>query len=215
MKRITAGFLFLCFMALCLAGCGGKAEFDAKTYVKGVLDTAYKGEYSDYTAQTGVKKGDAEAAHKEFLKESAVRLAAYCGLKEDEMDAEKFEGLCEKLFQAIDYEITDVKETGDGYTVKVETLSASGPLELTIMGLEACEDYQKGLAEGKDRKELVKAYQEALVPFLEEAFEEMPGLVESVNARWEAEVVVEKDGENGYSITSESLADVQETMLGF
>ncbi len=216
MRRITAGFLFLCLMTLCLAGCGGKAEFDAKTYVKGVLDTAYKGEYSDYTAQTGVKKGDAEAAHKEFLKESAVRLAAYCGLKEDEIDAEKFEGLCEKLYKAADYEVTEAKETDHGYEVTVTLQSAAEAFRSCADDTEELrEEYQNGLAKGNDRKKLAEDYGQKLLQKLEEPFYKLPEKVKESGTQEQVTVIVEKDGEKGYSITSESLAEVQERMFGF
>lgn len=218
-RGFLAGLIFIILAAQGIMGCGGKkAAFDPKTYVKGVLDTAYKGEYSDYTAQTGVKKSEAEAGRAQFLKNSGLRLAAYFGIaKEENSESSEFENLCkEKLYPAADYEVTEAKETDRGYEVTVKITSATKAFGACAADTEELrETYQKGLARGEAKDKLTQDYREALTDKLEELFSGFTEKVKNSGEEKEVTVVLEKDGENGYVITSDSLAKIQEQMFGF
>ena len=63
MKRWLAAALAV-MLCLSLAACKGK-DFDAKGYVKSVLDAHYHGEYKDYAKYLDISEEEAKAESKE------------------------------------------------------------------------------------------------------------------------------------------------------
>lgn len=206
MKKLICVILSV-LMAATLFGCGKKEEFNAKTYVKGVLDVAYLCDVDDYVKQTGVKKSEAQDTHLEFAKNSGLRLAAYFGIEPSEDMVIEYQDICERLYQNAEYEVTDVIETEDGYEVVVEFAQEKFIENVEKSIVDVQNKYQKALSEGSEdaQKKYEKGLLEAMDAYLNNREQQM-------NA---ATIVVTANEDDGNFIDMNSLNEFHEKMFGF
>ena len=118
MKRwlAAARAVMLC---LSLAACKGK-DFDAKGYVKSVLDAHYHGEYKDYAKYLDISEEEAKAdLDKDVDQQIDQEVAAIIDLG-DEGKA-RYKEMLEKVEKLAKYEVKDAKKQDNGnYVVTVE-----------------------------------------------------------------------------------------------
>lgn len=206
MKRLVCGIISL-IMAAALFGCGGKEAFDAKTYVKGILDTAYRCEVDDYVKQTGVKKSEAREAHMEFAENSGLRLAAYFGIEPGEEVVIEYRDICERLYQSAGYGVTTVSETENGYEITVEFQQEKFIENVEKNIVDVQNKYQKALAEG--REDAQKIYETGLLEAMDAYLENREFSAE------EATIVIVENEDGGYAIDPVSLNEFHQKMFGF
>ena len=106
-------------LCLSLAACKGK-DFDAKGYVKSVLDAHYHGEYKDYAKYLDISEEEAKAdLDKDVDQQIDQEVAAIIDLG-DEGKA-RYKEMLEKVEKLAKYEVKDAKKQDNGnYVVTVE-----------------------------------------------------------------------------------------------
>ena len=102
-----------------MAACKGK-DFDAKGYVKSVLDAHYHGEYKDYAKYLDISEEEAKAdLDKDVDQQIDQEVAAIIDLG-DEGKA-RYKEMLEKVEKLAKYEVKDAKKQDNGnYVVTVE-----------------------------------------------------------------------------------------------
>lgn len=123
MKRTKKIVLLLLtvWMALSMAGCGLFKDFDAKGYVRALLDQTFCGEVKEAAKVMGdtTEKELKEQYEKEIKMFVGQNLIS--GVQMDDEMQKKYENLCKKIFCSMKYEVKSSEKTNKKeYDVSVE-----------------------------------------------------------------------------------------------
>ena len=120
-KHLRAAGLALLLLAL-LTGCAGSAKADARTYVQGVLDMTYLGQYDeDYLRLVGSTQQACQTHYEAGLAVEAEQFAYYFNADLTPEATAPIVALYEKLYGQAEVQLKDVKENRDGgFSVTVE-----------------------------------------------------------------------------------------------
>ncbi len=128
MKKIISVFLAVC-MVLVMAGCQSeeKIVFDAKGYVRAVLDAKYQHQYKDYAKQIGLSEDEAkEQLESEFAASLKTQVEA-TGMAFNEEQLTKYVQMEADLREKVQYEVKEAVEDEEGnYTVEVVVTPIDG-----------------------------------------------------------------------------------------
>ncbi len=121
MKKILTTVVAL-LVIVNLSGCAifdMFGDFDAQRYTQGCLDAAFKGEFDDYTATTGMTKEEAQKEYDERM-DKEIQSMGVAGIS-DEMK-QKYKDLFEDIYSKCKYEVGEAKKNSDdSFTVPVTT----------------------------------------------------------------------------------------------
>lgn len=126
MSKKTRNILIAVISCIVLVGVGtyvifsSVKEFDAKGYVKAILDKTIKGETKEAAALLeGVTEESMKAQYDAEMKSFTKQIIE--GAEMDEETEARYTELCKKIFASMKYEVVDVKKTEDeNYEVTVK-----------------------------------------------------------------------------------------------
>lgn len=120
-KNLHRAGLALLLLAL-LTACAGGAEADARTYVQGVLDVTYLGQYDeDYMQLVKSTRQACEAHYQSGLAAEAEQFACYFNAALTPEATDPIVALYQELYGGAEMQIKDVKQDREGgFTVTVE-----------------------------------------------------------------------------------------------
>lgn len=119
-KRKVLLFLTV-WMTLFAAGCGLFRDFDAKGYVRALLDQTFRGEVKEAAKVMG------DTSEKELKEQYEEEINAFVGknlvsgIQMDETQKKEYEEICKDIFRAMKYEVKSSEKTNKReYDVSVE-----------------------------------------------------------------------------------------------
>lgn len=128
-----------------LAGCGMKPE-DAKAYVQATLDAGYKEDFGEYAKITESTEEEAQKLFNDNI-DTVTDSLGLSQIGASEEMTEKYRELLKETFAKAKYTVGDVKETDDGFEVKV----SAEPMQMFV-GLEEAliEELEKKVKDSKE-----------------------------------------------------------------
>ncbi len=118
-KRVTAlSVLLILVITACLSGCSKPEKFDASGYVKSVLDTSFKGEYTEYMKFTESTEEEAKAQYQSVI-DNNMEAFSEAGISEELQD--KYRQFFTDLYKAGKYEVGEATEVEGGFEVEVSS----------------------------------------------------------------------------------------------
>lgn len=119
MKKIIekiAVILLITALLVC-TGCAGK--FDAKGYVKAIMDASYKAEYTKYLELTNDTQSNAVDNYESIMDMKTEMFSEALGIQSYENSKVELCSLTKEIFSKTQYTIEDVKEENDEYIVTI------------------------------------------------------------------------------------------------
>lgn len=116
----------LCYALLCsiaLSGCSlmGNTKENYASYVRSLMDTNYKADFTEYIAITGVTEAEAQQVYDDGINYLADALMTAYGINDIEGSdlKEQFEELARQIYSHASYEITSTDKIDGTYQVTV------------------------------------------------------------------------------------------------
>lgn len=123
-------FLLALLLLISTTGCSSGKNYSS--YVKGLLDMNYKGEFKDYIHTTNSSKADANAIYEASMSSLADTYISYYGITivdSGETKAE-FVEVVKQIYEKSNYEVSGTRKIEDTYFVDV-TVSPMDILDIT------------------------------------------------------------------------------------
>ena len=195
-----------------LGGCA--ADFDASSYVKGILNNFYLGDSAVYQEMVEVSAEEALEEYQQGIEAEAELLVRYYGI-DGGVSEEVYQEITE-LYQEIychsKFKISDEVRTQDGYQVDV-TVS---PIDIIVNSeadiVKAVDEFSKSADPDvyADQGKLNDAVTMIIVETIRENLPEL-GYLEDVTTS----VLVKKDAEGYYSIDSNTISKVDDAIIEY
>ncbi|MGF7004505.1 hypothetical protein M2145_002939 [Lachnospiraceae bacterium PF1-21] len=117
LKRLI-GLIMIVVLSFSLVACGGWNEEDAKNYVAGYLDAAYKHEFSAYMKATKATEEEAQAQYDKNL-EISLNEANFSALGANEEIEQGFRDAIVAMMEQAKYKVVEVKKVDKEFEVTV------------------------------------------------------------------------------------------------
>lgn len=195
-----------------LAGC--IADFNASSYVKGILNNFYLGDSTVYREMVAVSEEEALEEYLQGMEAEAEFLIQYYGIDGGVSEAvhQAIAELYQEIYRHSRFEISDEVRTQDGYQVDV-TVS---PIDIIVNSeadiLKAVDEFSKTAdpEEYTDPGKLNDAVAMIMVETIREKLPEL-GYLEDITIT----VLVKKDAEGYYSIDSDTISQVDDAIIEY
>lgn len=203
------GLLVLIFaMALGIfTGCGMKPE-DAKAYVQATLDAGYKEDFSEYAKITESTEEEAQKLFNDNI-DTVINSLGLSQIGASEEMTEKYREILKETFSKAKYTVGDVKETDDGFEVKV----SAEPMQMFV-GLEdtLIDELEKRVKDSKEKLDETAISQlkvDTLYDIFNQRLSEM-----TYGDPQEITVHVTKNSDGVWNITEGDLQAVDSALFG-
>lgn len=112
------------FLVAMVSGCSTlsllmQGEFDASGYVKGILDSSYKGQFEEYIKLTDDSQENAQSAYDKIMETKAEGFATYTAVTLTDELKPKFIDYSKQIYKQAKYEVAEAKKTDKGFTVDI------------------------------------------------------------------------------------------------
>lgn len=202
------GLLVLAFaMALGIfTGCGMKPE-DAKAYVQATLDAGYKEDFSEYAKITESTEEEAQKLFNDNI-DTVINSLGLSQIGVSEEMTEKYRKILKETFSKAKYTVGDVKETDDGFEVKVSTEPMQMFVDLEDTLIEELEKQVKDSKENLDETAISQLTVDILYDILTQRLNEV-----TYGDSQEVTVHVTKNSDGVWNITESDLQAVDSALF--
>ncbi|MGI5894197.1 MAG: hypothetical protein ACOX6P_06335 [Candidatus Merdivicinus sp.] len=195
--------------------------FDASKYVKGILDSTYLGEYTDYMETTNATEEEAAAGYESGLEVEAEVFANYFGFWDyftsEEMDSQLRTDIINfyrEVYSHSSYQVKEASKTDSGYTVEVTiqpiNIFSDAAEELNAYLDEVQTGLDAGLFDEVSDADFYREYAAGILDICKK-YAENPTFAEDITLA----ILVTKDSDGLYGISDTDFQNLDTEIIAY